>query len=71
MAPLYVSMKGITHQDVARSCPDCSEETSVVKLGESPPREICGRFGCSWNGVTLRKGDAVTHTNDDGIVVVE
>lgn len=35
------------------TCPDCGEETDVVKLGSEPAREICGRFGCDWDGQTL------------------
>jgi glutaredoxin len=36
-----------------RACPDCEQTTGFVKLGANPAREICGRFGCSWDGVTL------------------
>lgn len=36
-----------------RPCPDCGRKTGFVKLGEEPPREICGRFGCEWDGKTL------------------
>ena len=34
-------------------CPDCGEQTGLVHLGEEQPREICGRFGCDWDGRTL------------------
>jgi len=37
----------------AHSCPECGESTSIVNLGNESPREVCGRFGCDWNGVTL------------------
>lgn len=38
---------------VPRPCPDCSEPTSVVNIGSEDPREICGRFGCSWDGKNI------------------
>jgi transcription elongation factor Elf1 len=39
--------------DTTDSCPDCNKPTHVVKLGGEPAREICGRFGCSFDGHTL------------------
>jgi len=37
------------------SCPDCGKNTSTVSLGNENPRRICGRFGCSWNGETIKE----------------
>lgn len=34
----------------SRPCPDCGEETGLVHLGTQPAREVCGRFGCDWDG---------------------
>lgn len=39
--------------DREQQCPDCGEETSFVKLGDEPTREICGRFGCGWDGKSV------------------
>lgn len=39
----------------SRPCPDCREPTSVVNLGNEDPREICGRFKCSWDGKKIPK----------------
>lgn len=51
---LYCSMKAeMTDFDTCNVCPDCSADTAVVKLGAEPAREVCGRFGCSFDGVTL------------------
>ena len=50
---LYCSMKGITLSEDVRTCPDCGETTNTIKLGSEPAREVCGRFGCEWDGVTL------------------
>jgi len=36
------------------ACPDCGKSTGVVNLGTEPPREICGRFGCDWEGESLK-----------------
>lgn len=50
-----VSMKAeMTDFDTRNVCPDCSADTSVVKLGAEPAREICGRLRCGWSGVTLQ-----------------
>jgi len=35
------------------NCPHCGDSTSLVHLGTEPPREICGRLGCSWDGENL------------------
>lgn len=43
--------------DTTNVCPDCESKTSVVKLGAEPTREICGRFGCEWDGKTLEGGE--------------
>jgi len=61
---LYCSMKGST-QFNARPCPDCSEDTGLVHLGGQPPREVCGRFGCSWDGITLRPNQPVREETAD------
>jgi len=53
------------------TCPDCGKATSTIKLGSEPAREICGRFGCEWDGLTLRKPEPARHTNDSGVVVME
>ena len=42
-----------TNFDTHNDCPDCDETTDVIKLGAEPAREVCGRFGCEWDGVTL------------------
>lgn len=47
-------MKGNTQTFDARPCPDCGETTGFVKLGAEPAREVCGRFGCDFDGVTLQ-----------------
>jgi len=39
--------------DTLDNCPHCEATTSVVKLGSEPAREVCGRFGCEWDGITL------------------
>lgn len=43
----------LTDFDTQDSCPDCGETTGVVALGGEGTREICGRFGCSWEGQSL------------------
>jgi len=51
---LYCSMKASkTPFDTRNACSHCDRFTSVVKLGSEPAREVCGRFGCEWEGVTL------------------
>jgi ribosomal protein S27AE len=40
-------------RQVHELCPGCGASTGLVKLGSEPAREICGRFGCPWDGVTL------------------
>jgi len=57
-----------TNFDTQDSCPDCGETTSVVKLGSEPAREICGRFGCEWDGLTL---EGPARETNDGVVVIE
>lgn len=52
-----------------RPCPDCDEQTSLVNLGGEPPREICGRFGCDWDGITLRAPTPVREETSNGILV--
>ena len=32
-------------------CPDCGRTADRIKLGSEPTRLVCGRFGCSWDGV--------------------
>jgi len=39
--------------EVNQNCPDCGKNLSTVKLGPEPARQICGRFGCEYNGETL------------------
>jgi hypothetical protein len=34
-------------------CPECGEKTSLVNLGNEPPREVCVGLSCQWDGVTL------------------
>ncbi len=34
-------------------CPWCGKDTSVVKLGSEPAREVCFLWGCNWDGQTL------------------
>jgi hypothetical protein len=50
---LYCSMKGINFNNIGRACPDCGKQTDAIKLGSEPAREVCGHFGCEWDGVTL------------------
>jgi transcription elongation factor Elf1 len=45
--------QNVSQFSTANNCPDCDSETSVVKLGAEPAREVCGKFGCSWDGETL------------------
>lgn len=65
---LLCSMKGST-QFNSRPCPDCGEETGVVNLGGEPPREVCGRFGCDWDGITLRPDSPAREETDAGVIV--
>lgn len=53
------------------TCPDCGEPTSIMKLGNEPPRRVCGRIGCDWDGITLRKPTPVCETTEAGAVVIE
>lgn len=66
---LYCSMKEATQTFDARPCPDCGEMTGLVHLGNESPREICGRFGCEWDGITLRKAEPVRVNTAEGVVV--
>ena len=53
MGVQYISMEGSTTTFDSRDCPHCGESTGLVHLGGEPPREVCGRFGCDWEGVSL------------------
>jgi len=35
------------------NCPECGKSTALVNIVSEPPREVCGRFGCSWDGENL------------------
>jgi hypothetical protein len=63
LPPYGIDMKG------DNTCPDCGNETSTVKLGPEPAREICGRFGCEWDGVTLRENESAREETPDGVVI--
>jgi ribosomal protein S27AE len=47
----------------ADTCPDCGNETSIIKLGSEPARQICGRFGCEYDGETLTRAEAEARVN--------
>jgi hypothetical protein len=41
-------------KDFENTCPDCGDDTNIVKLGAEPAREVCLAFpSCDWDGVTL------------------
>jgi hypothetical protein len=36
------------------NCPNCEEQTTIVKLGNENPRQICPSIRCTWKGITLK-----------------